>query len=30
MLSGWLALLLAGLLEIAWALGLKYSNGLTR
>src|SRR4029078_5552883 len=30
LLSGWLALLLAGLLEIAWALGLKYSDGLTR
>jgi quaternary ammonium compound-resistance protein SugE len=30
MLSSWLALLLAGLLEIAWALGLKYSDGLTR
>jgi quaternary ammonium compound-resistance protein SugE len=29
-LGGWLALLLAGLLEIAWALGLKYSDGLTR
>ena len=29
-LNGWLALLLAGLLEIAWALGLKYSDGLTR
>ena len=29
-LHGWLALLLAGLLEIAWALGLKYSDGLTR
>ena len=29
-LDGWLALLLAGLLEIAWALGLKYSDGLTR
>src|ERR1700704_7105417 len=29
-LTGWLALLLAGLLEIAWALGLKYSDGLTR
>jgi quaternary ammonium compound-resistance protein SugE len=28
--SGWLALLGAGLLEIAWALGLKYSEGLTR
>src|SRR5260370_9885503 len=26
----WLALLLAGLLEIGWALGLKYSDGLTR
>jgi quaternary ammonium compound-resistance protein SugE len=29
-LIGWIALLLAGLLEIAWALGLKYSEGLTR
>jgi quaternary ammonium compound-resistance protein SugE len=28
--SGWLALLGAGLLEVAWALGLKYSDGLTR
>ena len=28
--SGWLALLGAGLLEIAWAFGLKYSDGLTR
>ena len=26
----WVALLLAGLLEIAWALGLKYSAGFTR
>ncbi|NWG25827.1 MAG: quaternary ammonium compound efflux SMR transporter SugE [Pseudorhodoplanes sp.] len=26
----WIALLLAGLLEIAWALGLKYSEGFTR
>ena len=26
----WVALLLAGLLEIAWALGLKYSVGFTR
>lgn len=26
----WLALLLAGLLEIIWALGLKYSHGFTR
>jgi quaternary ammonium compound-resistance protein SugE len=29
-LTGWFALLLAGLLEIGWALGLKYSDGLTR
>lgn len=29
-MSGWLALLGAGLLEIAWAFGLKYSDGLTR
>jgi quaternary ammonium compound-resistance protein SugE len=29
-LNGWLALLAAGLLEIAWALGLKYSDGLTK
>jgi quaternary ammonium compound-resistance protein SugE len=29
-MNGWLALLGAGLLEVAWALGLKYSNGLTR
>jgi quaternary ammonium compound-resistance protein SugE len=28
--SGWLALLAAGMLEIAWAFGLKYSDGLTR
>jgi quaternary ammonium compound-resistance protein SugE len=28
--NGWLALLAAGLLEIAWAFGLKYSDGLTR
>src|SRR5262245_45051406 len=27
---GWFALLLAGLMEIAWALGLKYSDGGTR
>jgi quaternary ammonium compound-resistance protein SugE len=26
----WLALLTAGLLEIAWAFGLKYSDGFTR
>lgn len=29
-MTGWLAIILAGLLEIAWALGLKYSDGLTR
>ena len=29
-MSGWLALLAAGLLEVAWALGLKYSDGLTK
>ena len=29
-MSGWLALLAAGLLEIVWALGLKHSDGLTR
>jgi quaternary ammonium compound-resistance protein SugE len=28
--SGWAALLAAGLLEIGWALGLKCSDGLTR
>jgi len=28
--SGWQALLAAGLFEIAWAFGLKYSDGLTR
>jgi quaternary ammonium compound-resistance protein SugE len=28
--SAWLALLSAGLLEIAWAVGLKWSDGLTR
>jgi quaternary ammonium compound-resistance protein SugE len=28
--NGWLALLGAGLLEVAWALGLKYSDGFTR
>src|SRR3974390_3774429 len=26
----WLALLAAGLFEVAWAFGLKYSDGLTR
>ena len=29
-MNGWLALLAAGLLEVAWAFGLKYSDGLTR
>ena len=29
-MSPWLALIAAGLLEIAWAFGLKYSDGLTR
>lgn len=29
-MTAWLALLLAGLLEIGWAVGLKYSDGLTR
>ena len=29
-MNGWLALLAAGLLEVGWALGLKYSDGLTR
>ena len=29
-MSAWLALLAAGMLEIAWAFGLKYSDGLTR
>ena len=29
-MSAWSALLLAGLCEIAWALGLKYSDGFTR
>jgi quaternary ammonium compound-resistance protein SugE len=29
-MNAWLALLLAGLLEVGWALGLKYSDGLTR
>jgi Small Multidrug Resistance protein len=28
--SAWIALFGAGLLEIGWALGLKYSDGLTR
>src|SRR3982074_3871549 len=28
--SAWLALLAVGMFEIAWAFGLKYSDGLTR
>src|ERR1700742_5074740 len=28
--TGWLAVLAAGLFEIAWAFGLKYSDGFTR
>ena len=30
MATAWLALLLAGLLEVGWAVCLKYSDGLTR
>ena len=29
-MTGWSALLLAGLLEIVWAVGLKYSDSLTK
>lgn len=29
-MNAWLALVAAGLFEIAWAFGLKYSDGLTR
>src|SRR5581483_1301412 len=29
-MTAWLALLLAGMLEIGWALGLKFSDGFTR
>ena len=29
-MTAWVALLAAGLLEVGWALGLKYSDGLTR
>jgi quaternary ammonium compound-resistance protein SugE len=29
-MTAWTALLLAGVLEVGWALGLKYSVGLTR
>jgi quaternary ammonium compound-resistance protein SugE len=28
--SAWIALLFAGLFEVGWALGLKYSDGFTR
>jgi len=28
--TAWLSLLLAGLLDVGWALGLKYSDGFTR
>lgn len=30
MTTAWMYLILAGLLEIGWAIGLKYSNGFTR
>lgn len=30
MTGAWFSLLMAGLLEVAWALGLKYSDGFTR
>jgi quaternary ammonium compound-resistance protein SugE len=30
MTSGWVALVIAGLLEIVWAVGLKYTEGFTR
>jgi quaternary ammonium compound-resistance protein SugE len=29
-MTGWLALAVAGLMEIVWTLGLKYSDGFTR
>jgi len=29
-MTAWIALLLVGLMEITWALGLKYSDGCTR
>src|SRR6516162_3590859 len=29
-MGGWYALLLAGICEVVWALGLKYSDGFTR
>ena len=30
MMSAWIVLFIAGLLEVCWALGLKYSQGFTR
>ena len=30
MLTAWTALVCAGLFEVGWAVGLKYSNGLTK
>jgi len=30
MTNAWLSLLMAGLLEVGWALGLKYSDGFTK
>jgi quaternary ammonium compound-resistance protein SugE len=30
MSAAWFSLLMAGMLEVAWALGLKYSDGFTR
>lgn len=30
MISAWVNLVFAGLLEICWAIGLKYTNGFTR
>jgi quaternary ammonium compound-resistance protein SugE len=29
-MTAWIALIFAGLLEVAWALGIKYSEGFTR
>jgi quaternary ammonium compound-resistance protein SugE len=30
MRSNWILLIVAGLLEVCWSIGLKYTNGLTR
>jgi quaternary ammonium compound-resistance protein SugE len=30
MRSNWIILIVAGLLEVCWSIGLKYTNGLTR